>query len=324
MSYIENNKIWSMSTKKCYLFMCGRWLLINNSQKYSKRYSQAGFNLKKDIEEIENNNELDKNEKESIKDYTYFTSILDNIDYKTIIDYDNHLQFLLLSLLVYQPPLRTSFYSSCKIIHSSKHNDKINNFILIKSSIKYIINKDKASNYKNFENKSLSKININNEKLDQLLRYSINKYPRIYLFERNGIKLSDAQILCILRKISNIDKITINMMRSIYVTQFYKSNINYNSKIELANQMRHSAETAAIHYNKINEKDFNNNNNNEKLVNELQKEIFNLKAKIIELESKNIDITNSKLYNKRKSDILYLIKSGKKIKQSTKDKYNII
>ena len=87
--------------------------------------------------------------------------------------------------------------------------------------------------------------------------------------------------------------------------------------------MRHSAETAAIHYNKINEKDFNNNNDNEKLVNELQKEIFNLKAKIIELESKNIDITNSKLYNKRKSDILYLIKSGKNIKQSTKDKYNI-
>ena len=61
--------------------------------------------------------------------------------------------------------------------------------------------------------------------------------------------MSDQQLLSMLRKITNINKLNINMMRSIYVTQFYKSNINYNSKIELANKMRHSAETAAIHYN---------------------------------------------------------------------------
>ena len=46
MSYIENNKSWSLSTKKCYLFMCARWLLINNSHKYSKRYSEAAYKLK--------------------------------------------------------------------------------------------------------------------------------------------------------------------------------------------------------------------------------------------------------------------------------------
>ena len=111
------------------------------------------------------------------------------------------------------------------------------------------------------------------------------------------------------------------MMRSIYVTQFYKSNINYNSKIELANKMRHSVETAGIHYNKINESDFNNN---DELIIQLQKEIIELKQKITELEVKNVDITDSKLYNKRKSDIQYLIKSGKQVKQSTKNKYNII
>ena len=41
------------------------------------------------------------------------------------------------------------------------------------------------------------------------------------------------------------------------------------------------------------------------------------------LKNENIDITDSKLYNKRKSDILYLIKSGKQVKQTTKQKYNI-
>ena len=29
MSYIENNKNWSISTKKAYLFMCGRFLLFS-------------------------------------------------------------------------------------------------------------------------------------------------------------------------------------------------------------------------------------------------------------------------------------------------------
>ena len=148
MSYIENNKRWSLSTKKSYLFMCSRWLLLNNSPKYSKRYSEAAYKLKIHIEKIESNNEMDIKEKEAMKDYTYFTTILNNIDYKTITDYDKHLQYLILSLLIYQPPIRTSYYTSCKLIRSKKENDKINNYLLIskrgKNSAKYIINKDKA------------------------------------------------------------------------------------------------------------------------------------------------------------------------------------
>ena len=324
MSYIENNKNWSLSTKKCYLFMVARWLLIHNSIKYSKRYSEAAYKLKIHIEKIESNNEMDIKEKVNMRDYSYFISILDNIDYKTITDYDKHLQYLLLSLLIYQPPVRTSFYTSCKIIRSKKENDKVNNFLLIskrgKDSAKYIINKDKASNYKNFNiNKELSKINIENEKLVELLHYSYEKYNRVYLFEKNNNKMTDQQLLSMLRKITNIN-VNINMMRSIYVTEHYKTNINYNSKIELANKMRHSAETAGIHYNKINESEFNNN---DELIIKLQKEIIELKQKITELEAKNVDITDSKLYNKRKSDIQYLIKSGKQVKQSTKEKYNI-
>ena len=76
-----------------------------------------------------------------------------------------------------------------------------------------------------------------------------------------------------------------------------------------------------IHYNKINESDFNNNN--DELIIKLQKEIIELKQKITILEATHINITDSKLYNKRKSDILYLIKTGKPVKQSTKAKYNI-
>ena len=75
MSYIENNEVWSMSTKKCYLFMIARWLLLHNSEKNSKMYSQAGYTLKLDVEKIESNNEMDIKEKENMKDYSYFTTI---------------------------------------------------------------------------------------------------------------------------------------------------------------------------------------------------------------------------------------------------------
>ena len=131
MSYIENNKNWSLSTKKCYLFMVARWLLIHNSIKYSKRYSEAAYKLKIHIEKIESNNEMDIKEKVNMRDYSYFISILDNIDYKTITDYDKHLQYLLLSLLIFQPPVRTSYYTSSKIIRKKRDNDKINNYLLL-------------------------------------------------------------------------------------------------------------------------------------------------------------------------------------------------
>ena len=58
----------------------------------------------------------------------------------------------LLAVLIYNPPLRTSYYTSSKIIRKKILNDKINNFILLskrgKNTVKIIINKDKATNYK--------------------------------------------------------------------------------------------------------------------------------------------------------------------------------
>ena len=116
------------------------------------------------------------------------------------------------------------------------------------------MNKDKASNYKFYsQNKEFSKIKIENEQLINLIHYSYEKYPRTYLFENKNIKpYTEKTILSMLRHITKIDKITINMMRSIFVTNFYKqNNINYNDKKKLSHQMRHSVETASINYNKI-------------------------------------------------------------------------
>ena len=169
--------------------MIGRYLLINNSVKYSKMYSQEGYNLKNIIEQHEGNNELDDNEINNIKDYSYFVNILESIDYTTLSNINDHYEYLLLAMLIYNPPLRTSYYTSCKIIRLKKLNDKIHNFILLnkrnninKSMI--IINQDKASNYKIYNmNKELCKINIENEKLNEIIHYSYDKFPRTFLFE---------------------------------------------------------------------------------------------------------------------------------------------
>ena len=60
MSIIENNKEWSNSTKKSYLFMIARFLINNEQLKYSKLYSQSAYDLKKIIEAKEGENKLDE------------------------------------------------------------------------------------------------------------------------------------------------------------------------------------------------------------------------------------------------------------------------
>ena len=71
-------------------------------------YSQAGYNLKQTIEKNEGNNKMDKKEIENIKDYSYFVNILDKIDYTKITNINEHYEYLLLSMLIYQAPVRTS------------------------------------------------------------------------------------------------------------------------------------------------------------------------------------------------------------------------
>ena len=108
MSYIQNNQSWSIGTQKLYIFMCARFLLINKSEKYSKIYSQEGYNLKLQIEKNEGENILDNNEIDNVKQYSYFVNILESIDYTTLSNINEHYEYLLLAMLIYQPPLRMS------------------------------------------------------------------------------------------------------------------------------------------------------------------------------------------------------------------------
>ena len=130
---IINNSIYANSTKESLFFMIARYLEINciDDDKNIKLFKEAGYKITQIIKDKENNNVQDTKEKENYRPHQYFIDILNSIDINTIQTKIGHYQYLLLNMLVLQPPIRTSFYITCKFITNIKDNDKINNFIWI-------------------------------------------------------------------------------------------------------------------------------------------------------------------------------------------------
>ena len=101
---------------------------------------------------------MDKKELDNYKDYDYYKQLLDNIIDNEITDKKTHYEYLLLWLLVLQPPLRSGVYVSCIIQNTAKINYIDNYFILthkagITKRAYYSINSDKVSNTKSYSDK---------------------------------------------------------------------------------------------------------------------------------------------------------------------------
>jgi hypothetical protein len=327
LSKVIDSSTYSDATKKNIYFMIARFLSVfTNDQRYNIMYSRLGYELKQKLENKEALNELDEKEKESHKEHNFFINILSSIDYEKINNYDDHLKYLILSLLTKTPLLRSNFYITCQIITNVIDNDKINNFILItKNKCSYIVNNDKVSNTKLYSsNQQLSIIDIDSQ-LNDLLNYSIKIYPRNYLFENQKTKLnvSNVTLLDYLKDITGLDGIDINIMRSVYITNAYK-NSSLNDKKILSYRMRHTIGSQQLYYNKIiDNEEPKTNENYELLKNKLSLVELELKKnnKILD-EYKQLP-ENKKLFNKRKNDILYKLNNGYNSKKSTINKYNI-
>lgn len=330
MSIIEKNNNWGSSSKESLFFMIARFLMIDNpNDKYVKLYQEAGFKLLQENRAKENENQQDEKEIENYKPHNYFIDILNSVnvdDIKTII---GHYKYLLLALLTYQPPLRTNFYVTAKIIRSMKENDKTNNFIWIsrKGSIKifYIVNDDKVSKTKIYAmNKNLSYIKLEDNNLIKLINDSYEKYPREYLFEINNKPISQTTYLNWLRKITEVSQINNDIMRSSYVNWFYEHNKKLSDREKLAYQMRHSVLTSQRNYLKV----FEPEDNKEKpeiiqTTKELKIEIDKLKEQLNKCQSDKA-IDESK-FNKNRRDVIYKInKKNVKPREETLKKYNIV
>ena len=250
LNYIKNLDL-SNSSKEQMFFMVGRYLDIKNKNKDSSLFKQAGYNLKLLIDKKEGQNELDEGEKEKFRSLDYFISIVDNFDMNNLNNKE-----LLLTLLILQPPVRSSFYCEAKVIKSIKEDDKTTNFLLLNYKLKkayYIINRDKVSNSKEYKDFKHSKIEIDNKILVNAL---LNKYKRkstIFIFGNK--KISNITLLRWLEDITKIKNFNIDNIRSIYITWQYDKKITFEEKSQLAFKMRHTIITASKNYYKIIDKD---------------------------------------------------------------------
>jgi hypothetical protein len=80
MEFIEENKSWSVSSKESFFFMIARYLFnLNNDDRYSKIYSEKGFELMQKTKIITEKNESDDKEKENYREYDYFINTLEEL-----------------------------------------------------------------------------------------------------------------------------------------------------------------------------------------------------------------------------------------------------
>ena len=328
-SIIEKNDKWKNSTKESLYFMVARYLenFDNKNVKYVKIYKQSGYDLMQLNRKKENDNLQDEKEIENYRSHDYFINLLNNIkpdDIKTKI---GHFQYLLLNMLVLQPPLRTSFYISAQFLRKILENDKTTNYIWInkKGSLKvyYIVNNDKVSKTKNYSmNKNLNYIKIENENLIKLINDSYEKYPRKYLFEIDGKPITNSTYLNWLRKITDVKNINNDMIRSSYINWFYDNNKSLSEKEKLSTLMRHSVLTAQRNYLKVIDENVKLDGITDDNIKKIKTENELLKSKLENCTNEN-KLTDAQ-FNKRRRDVIY--KANKKeseIKQHTLTKYKI-
>ena len=325
LNFIKKSSL-GISSKESLYFIVARWLEINEpNNNMISAFKQAGYNLKVQYESADMDNKLDDKEQQNYKEYSYFKTILDKINFDKITNKRQHYESLLLALLVYQPPMRTSFYTSCLITTNPAVNT-VDNYIVLthtKSIIRrayFYINKDKVSGSKSYADTSKKIIEIENKTLIDILFNSYDTYNRKYLLENNNKQIVYSALLRYLRNITNIPAINIDMMRSMYITNEYNKGLSYKQKEVLSLKMRHSVDIASKAYYKISDKakprdeeiDILKTENNR-----LQVELLGLKAQL------NIHNPTDKLMHKRRTDVLFRLNKGDASKSATLDKYDI-
>ena len=331
IKYIKDLPL-SDSTRESLLFMVARWLELYKPNDTSiSDFKNAGYKYKTIRHETEGENKLDVKEQGNYQSLQYFEELLKQTNIDTIKDKATHYGYLITALVSLQPPLRSDFYTSCKFSDGKDIYDDGNYLVIQRTKdftrLFYKVNKDKVSNSKYYKNKpELSVIEIQNKELINIILKSYEMYKRSYLFQNNTFPIKQETLLKYLKKFTNIPGLTVNMMRSIYITNQYNKRISFKEKENLANQMRNSVLTASKNYFKLTEDETPLNRDEE--MEQLKKEI-----ELLKIENNKLKIENNKLneldkntseYKKRRRDvILYYNKNGKSIKQMTMEKYDI-
>ena len=220
-----------------------RTLLGVKSRLY-KKYSAISTDLNKKVEDAYKD-QTPKKDSITLSEIEQKRDELKELYEKDKTNKKINLQYLLLSLYTYQPCLRQDYKNMLVV---NKVPNKTDNFILHKNG-KYnvVIQKDKVSNT------YVSIIFELNDTLNSIIDDSLKNYPRKYILSliRDGNKPIGKQGFETLLKSCFTNHVTVDMLRSAYITDRYNKGITNRQKEELATKMRHSASIASQIYHKI-------------------------------------------------------------------------
>jgi hypothetical protein len=179
---------------------------------------------------------------------------LDELYDKRLDNLSKNYRYLLLSLYYYQPPLRNDFVDMEIIknkltnLDTKKINNKKDNFLVKKGDDMYfIINADKISSRVGGKH-----IKVNNT-LKKIINESIEAFPRDYLLTNIRDVKKKMYTTAPLDIFKSIFKkpYSIKHFRQSYINDFYDGKKTMNQKEKLAENMRHSVNTAMIFYHKV-------------------------------------------------------------------------
>lgn len=247
------NHTYATSTKRDYLI-----ILANVFKNKNKPLYEYIYNTAKDYNKIhfekEICQELDKNELLNYVEYSELTKKLNELikEYNAKQTMKNIINVLVLALYVLQPPLRNDYANLILINDEKEETDKTKNYLLKSKDIYYVIlNNDKVKT-----SHGRGEIPITNKILIGILNLYLESYAKnnIYLFQnKNNKPYTKKQIQYIINKYFKNEHKTLNIynLRSAYITDFYKNNLDLHSRGILADYMRHSKNTAELVYCKF-------------------------------------------------------------------------
>ena len=314
---------------------------LDKQPRAMKKYSKMATELCLELQNESKNQELLPQRKDN---FVSLEDIMRRNQFKYAFKQDRtnnkyNLSWVLLSLYTMQAPIRME-YKNMEIVNVLPRNKK-QNYLLNKNGKYYVVIRDD----KVIKSHGPDQFELSSE-LNNVINASSEAFPRKYVLstQRDATKPINKQgFESLLRSCFSPQHVTVDILRSAYVTHFYSDpRMTLKMKEELAKKMRHSASVAQREYQKINTENVDHPENLTVTVPEpvpepvvIQKTYFDLKQWRKDYRDKHKNEINNKAkedYQVNKDDILRrhilwnLNKSQntKQPKQASIDKYNLM
>ena len=253
LAYIPTSK-YVTSTKRDYLILVQKLMKDLDMIEQSKIVNKEAIKFIREFNDKETDNTLTS--KSELTNWTDHDTLLKAVDVlrrqylskKSLLSF---YQYLVLGIYVLQPPLRYN-YHDMQLVYSIDDMDEdlgINYLLINKNKLIIYLNNDKVQKVY-----GQGRIQIINDQLVKDIRNSVKLFPRSYLFtDLNDTRqpMKRSSFIWLLEHSIPGQKISVDLLRSSYITWFYSNDYSIKDKDTLAKMMRHSRQTAEISYNKI-------------------------------------------------------------------------